>query len=165
MITVLMLMTTTLASNALVVASRRPAVAAERDALVRAAGRHDVHRLFELSGRAAALPTDAPARPPAVAESIKLQRQAVAPKRAVPTGSMWDRLAVCESSGNWSSSVGMFEGGLQFLPATWDEYKPPGMPDAAHRASREQQIAVAERVLVGQGWEAWPVCSRRLGLN
>lgn len=164
-ITALMLLTTALATVALVLAWRRPAAGDERAALVRAAGRHDVHRLVELGGRAPAPRTVADPRPPAVAEATKLQRKAVEPPRAVPAGSMWDRLAVCESSGDWSTNVGMYEGGLQFLPATWDEYKRPGMPEAAHHATREQQIAVAERVLVGQGWEAWPVCSRRLGLR
>jgi hypothetical protein len=32
-----------------------------------------------------------------------------------------------------------------------------------HRASRSEQVKVAQRVLRAQGWKAWPVCSRKLG--
>jgi hypothetical protein len=81
---------------------------------------------------------------------------------AVP-GSTWDRLAQCESSGNWSANTGNgFSGGLQFTPSTWKAFGGQGV---AHQASREQQIAVAERVLKGQGWGAWPACSKKLGLR
>lgn len=78
---------------------------------------------------------------------------------------VWDRLAVCEASGNWASTVGLYEGGLQFHPQTWDAYKPAGYPAAAYQASREQQIHVAEKVLAAQGWGAWPACSSKLGLR
>jgi hypothetical protein len=81
---------------------------------------------------------------------------------AVP-GGVWDKLAQCESSGNWSINTGNgFSGGLQFTPSTWRAF---GGKGAAHNASRGEQIAVAERVLKGQGWGAWPACSRKLGLR
>lgn len=77
--------------------------------------------------------------------------------------SVWDRLAECESGGNWGISTGNgFYGGLQFDAGTWTAYGGSGY---AHQASREQQIAVAERVLAAQGWSAWPACSARLGLR
>jgi hypothetical protein len=76
---------------------------------------------------------------------------------------VWDRLAQCESTGNWKINSGNgFFGGLQFTLSTWRGFGGQGMP---HQASREQQIAVAERVLAGQGWKAWPVCSSKLGLR
>lgn len=87
------------------------------------------------------------------------------------TSSVWDRLAQCESNGEWDYGPhsgwgsGIYEGGVQFHPTTWDAYRDPSMPDAAYRASREQQIVVAERVLAAQGWRAWPSCSRKLGLR
>ncbi len=87
-----------------------------------------------------------------------------APKAAAG-GSVWDRLAQCESSGNWSSNVGTFDGGLQFLPSTWRAYGGAQYAPYANQATRQQQIAVAERVLAGQGWRAWPACSRKLGLR
>ena len=73
--------------------------------------------------------------------------------------SVWDRVAQCESGGNWNTNTGNgFSGGLQFTPSTWRAF---GGTGEAYNASREQQIAVAERVLAGQGWGAWPVCSRK----
>ncbi|KSU70503.1 LysM domain-containing protein [Pseudarthrobacter enclensis] len=81
---------------------------------------------------------------------------------ATPT-STWDALAQCESGGNWSTNTGNgFSGGLQFTSSTWQAYGGTGSPADA---SREQQIAVAERVQASQGWGAWPSCSSQLGLN
>ena len=91
---------------------------------------------------------------------------ASAANAAVPTAtssSVWDSLAQCESSGNWGINTGNgYSGGLQFSPSTWAAY---GGTGSAANASREQQIAVAERVQAGQGWGAWPSCSAKLGLT
>ena len=77
--------------------------------------------------------------------------------------SPWDALAQCESGGNWSINTGNgYSGGLQFSPTTWAAY---GGTGSAADASREQQIAVAERVQASQGWGAWPSCSAQLGLS
>jgi nucleoid-associated protein YgaU len=68
----------------------------------------------------------------------------------------WDRVAQCESGGNWSINTGNgYYGGLQFLPSTWRAYGGTGSPQ---NASRAEQIRVAENVLDGQGIGAWPVC-------
>jgi hypothetical protein len=85
--------------------------------------------------------------------------------RQVVGESIWDRLAQCESGGNWSSNVGTFDGGLQFHPGTWRAYGGTQYAPAANQATREQQITVAQRVLAAQGWGAWPACSRKLGLR
>ena len=75
--------------------------------------------------------------------------------------SVWDKVAQCESGGNWSTNTGNgYYGGLQFSASTWRAY---GGSGSAHNASRGEQIAVAERVLAAQGWGAWPVCSRKAG--
>ena len=91
---------------------------------------------------------------------------ASAANAAVPTAtssSVWDSLAQCESSGNWGINTGNgYAGGLQFSPSTWAAY---GGTGSAASASREQQIAVAERVQAGQGWGAWPSCAAKLGLT
>jgi resuscitation-promoting factor RpfA len=77
--------------------------------------------------------------------------------------SAWDRLASCESGGNWSTNTGNgYYGGIQFNATTWHRYGGSGMP---HQASKAQQIAVAERTLAAQGWGAWPACSRKMGLH
>jgi hypothetical protein len=72
------------------------------------------------------------------------------------SGVNWDAVAECESGGNWSADTGNgFYGGLQFKPSTWDTNGGVGSPADA---SRDEQIAVAERVLASQGPEAWPKC-------
>ena len=83
---------------------------------------------------------------------------------AAASGStVWDQLAQCESSGTWSINTGNgFSGGLQFTASTWAAYGGTGSPS---NASREQQIAVAQRVQASQGWGAWPACSAKLGLR
>jgi nucleoid-associated protein YgaU len=70
----------------------------------------------------------------------------------------WDAIARCESSGNWAINTGNgFYGGLQFTLSTWRANGGVGNPA---NATREQQIAVAERVLTSQGIGAWPVCGK-----
>ncbi|MHA7268191.1 transglycosylase family protein [Arthrobacter sp. HLT1-20] len=78
-------------------------------------------------------------------------------------GGTWDALAQCESGGDWAINTGNgFSGGLQFTPSTWAAFGGTGSPE---NASREAQIAVAERVQAGQGWGAWPACAAQLGLS
>ena len=80
--------------------------------------------------------------------------------------SVWDKVAKCESSGNWSyNGSSGFDGGLQFLDSTWDAYKPKSYPASANLATKAQQIVVAEKVLASQGANAWPVCSVQAGLK
>jgi len=87
---------------------------------------------------------------------------AAAPANAA-SGSTWDQLAQCESGGNWAINTGNgYYGGLQFNLGTWQANGGAGNPASA---SREAQIAVAERVLASQGWGAWPACSAQLGLS
>lgn len=84
------------------------------------------------------------------------------PASATPTR-VWDRIAECESGQNWNTNTGNgYSGGLQFHPETWRAY---GGRGPAHKASKDHQIEVAERVLAKQGWGAWPVCSRRAGMR
>jgi resuscitation-promoting factor RpfA len=86
------------------------------------------------------------------------------PAANAATDSTWDRVAQCESGGNWQISTGNgFQGGLQFTPTTWSGFGGVAFAPTANQATREQQIVVAERVLAGQGWNAWPVCSKKAG--
>lgn len=81
---------------------------------------------------------------------------------ATPGGSVWDRLAQCESGGNWHINTGNgFYGGLQFHPTSWRGVGGTGLP---HEASREEQIFRAQQLQQVQGFGAWPGCARRLGL-
>jgi nucleoid-associated protein YgaU len=82
----------------------------------------------------------------------------VAPAAHAAPSVNWDAIAQCESSGNWAANTGNgFFGGLQFTQSTWKAFGGSGTPQ---HASREQQIAVAEKVLDGQGIGAWPVCGK-----
>jgi resuscitation-promoting factor RpfB len=77
--------------------------------------------------------------------------------------SVWDRLAQCESGGNWSINTGNgFYGGLQFTASTWRAMGGSGLP---HQASRETQIAVAKKLQAAAGWGQWPACTSKLGLR
>ncbi|MEU6393760.1 transglycosylase family protein [Streptomyces sp. NPDC046939] len=79
-------------------------------------------------------------------------------------GGVWDRIARCESGGNWHTSTGNgYYGGLQFSAGTWRAYGGGAYAPTADRATRAQQIAVAARVQRAQGWGAWPACSARAG--
>jgi resuscitation-promoting factor RpfA len=82
------------------------------------------------------------------------------------TSKTWDRLASCESGGNWHINTGNgYYGGLQFSAGTWLAYGGGKYASRADLASRAEQIAIAEKVLKGSGWGAWPACSARLGLT
>lgn len=83
-----------------------------------------------------------------------------APAPAPTSGANWDGLAQCESGGNWHINSGNgFYGGLQFHHQTWVGFGGLAYASRADLASREQQIAIAEKVLAVQGRGAWPGCS------
>lgn len=91
------------------------------------------------------------------------QRQAVQPPSRA---SVWHALAECESNGRWDyNGPSGYDGGLQFHPGTWNNYKPASFPAYAYQATPAQQMQVAELVLASEGWGAWPACSRKLGLR
>jgi hypothetical protein len=80
------------------------------------------------------------------------------------TGVQWDRVAQCESGGNWHIDTGNgYYGGLQFSEQTWTSFDTDHYASRADLASRREQIDVANRVLSAQGWGAWPVCSQYAG--
>jgi murein DD-endopeptidase MepM/ murein hydrolase activator NlpD len=80
--------------------------------------------------------------------------------------SVWDKVAACESGGDWHINTGNgYYGGLQFSASTWAAYGGEHYAGSADRATEGEQITVAQRVLQGQGPGAWPVCSVRAGLT
>jgi len=80
--------------------------------------------------------------------------------------SSWDRLAGCESGGNWAINTGNgYYGGLQFADGTWDGWGGERFASRADLASKAEQIVVAARLLDSSGWGSWPACSSRLGLG
>src|SRR5690625_7275131 len=99
----------------------------------------------------------------AAAAAVSLPFLAFATPASADTGNTWDQLAECESGGDWNIDTGNgYAGGLQFQQSTWEAYGGSGDPA---NASREEQIAVAEQVLDGQGWGPLPGCSPPLGLS
>ncbi|WP_198157880.1 transglycosylase family protein, partial [Mycobacterium celatum] len=77
---------------------------------------------------------------------------ALAGHASAATDGEWDQVARCESGGNWSINTGNgYQGGLQFNRGTWAAHGGGEFAPAANMATREQQIAIAERVLATQG--------------
>lgn len=84
---------------------------------------------------------------------------ALAGQAAAATDGEWDQVARCESGGNWAINTGNgYHGGVQFSASTWSSHGGGQYAPSAELATKEQQIAVAERVLATQGRGAWPVC-------
>ena len=80
--------------------------------------------------------------------------------------SAWDRLAGCESGGNWGINTGNgYYGGLQFADGTWDGNGGEKYASRADLATRAEQIVIASKLLNSSGWGPWPACSSRLGLG
>ncbi|MFA5004120.1 MAG: transglycosylase family protein [Candidatus Saccharimonadales bacterium] len=121
-----------------------------------------------------ALPIPAPAPAPiasaTVAPTTRAYR-AVSPRPVTPAPtavlasadtSVWDRIAACESGGNWAINTGNgYYGGLQFTLSSWRAVGGTGYPN---QASKAEQIARAQMLQARQGWNAWPVCSHRAGM-
>ncbi|MEV6876718.1 transglycosylase family protein [Amycolatopsis sp. NPDC051128] len=82
---------------------------------------------------------------------------------AIGDTSVWDRIAQCESTGNWAINNGNgYYGGLQFDKRTWDAYGGDQYAAYPHQATKAQQIAIAEKVRDARGgYSAWPVCGKR----
>ncbi|WP_257181423.1 resuscitation-promoting factor [Corynebacterium cystitidis] len=115
-------------------------------------------------------------KPTTIARGTKAPQQTVTPAvgasasasaaPAVANGSVWDSLAQCESGGNWSINTGNgYYGGLQFSQSTWAAYGGTQYAPTANQATREQQIAIAQKTQASQGWGAWPACTAKLGIR
>ena len=102
---------------------------------------------------------------PAPKAPVKKRVVNTAPAPAIADGSVWDRLARCESGGNWAINTGNgYYGGLQFNAGTWLSNGGGQYAPYAHLATREQQIDIAQHLHAARGFSPWPACSRKLGL-
>ncbi|MFJ4340880.1 transglycosylase family protein [Streptomyces sp. NPDC088915] len=89
-----------------------------------------------------------------------------APSALAASVATWDKVAQCESSGNWSINTGTgYYGGLQFKLSTWKDYGGSRYATYPHLATKKEQILIGEKVLAGQGERAWPTCGPRAGLG
>ena len=87
----------------------------------------------------------------------------LAPAAAAASGGVWDRLAQCESGGNWSINTGNgYYGGLQFSLGTWRAY---GGTGSRTRTARPSRSPSRKKLQAAAGWGQWPACSRKLGLR
>ncbi|GHI86125.1 transglycosylase family protein [Streptomyces xanthophaeus] len=78
----------------------------------------------------------------------------------------WNKVAACESTNTWNINSGNgYYGGLQFSQSTWRAFGGTAYAARADLATKDQQIAVAEKVLGGQGPQAWPACGKKAGLS
>jgi len=85
---------------------------------------------------------------------------------ATAATSVWDKVAMCESSGRWDIDTGNgYYGGLQFSPSTWKGYGGLTYAKQANLATRLQQIKIGQKTLASQGPNAWPTCSKKAGLT
>ncbi|WP_435084049.1 transglycosylase family protein [Gordonia hongkongensis] len=90
----------------------------------------------------------------------------VLPAADVVTAADWDAVAKHESGGNWKINTGNgYYGGLQFAASTWTGAGGGQYAPTADKATREQQMEVANRVLGSQGWGAWPTTSKTAGVT
>lgn len=99
--------------------------------------------------------------------SAMVRRDRSATRAAAPAASgggapssRWDRIARCESGGNWNyglvtNRTGTYSGGLMIWTKAWDAYGGNEFASDAYLASKAQQIIVAERILADRGWRAW----------
>jgi uncharacterized protein YabE (DUF348 family) len=93
----------------------------------------------------------------------KVVARGTAEAPSVPGNSVFDRLAQCESGGNWQANTGNgYYGGVQFSAQTWRAVGGTGLP---HEHSREEQIKRATILQKQSGWGQWPSCSSKLGLR
>lgn len=121
------------------------------------------HKDEQLASRPMPVATvEAPAAPVAPVPTASARTTAVN-TTSVASGNVWDRLAQCESGGNWATNTGNgYYGGLQFSLGSWQAVGGSGLPSDA---SREEQIMRGEQLRAMQGWGAWPACSSKLGLR
>jgi LysM repeat protein len=127
--------------------------------LLPAKGEKLKHRPLPTPALTRVVSVERPAAPTSSSRRVTVTRSTAAPA----SGGVWDRLAQCESGGNWGINTGNgYSGGLQFSAGTW---RANGGSGSASSASRAEQIRVAERVRASQGWGAWPACSSKLGLR
>ena len=93
-------------------------------------------------------------KPKPAAEAAAANTGAAAP--AMMNEAMWDKIAQCESGGNWSINSGNgYYGGLQFDVRTWLGSGGGAYAPNAAGATKAQQIDIANRVYAQRGLQPW----------
>lgn len=107
-----------------------------------------------------------PPAPRAPAPEREEKKEPTPSSSAKAADGTWDRLAQCESSGDWAISTGNgYHGGLQFDKGTWSDFGGTKYAPTADGATKEQQIEIATKVRDARGgYGSWPACANKLGL-
>ena len=101
-------------------------------------------------------------QPSAQTEKVGTKSRPAPAVSSSSSGVNWDAVAACESGGNWHINTGNgFYGGLQFNESTWMSNGGGAYASRPDLASRDQQIAVANRLYASRGLSPWPVCGAR----
>ncbi|MEU2223528.1 transglycosylase family protein [Streptomyces sp. NPDC018347] len=113
------------------------------------------------------MPRSSTARLPLITLSLAGATLALLPGTAEAASvTTWEKVADCESRGNWSINTGnSYYGGLQFSLSTWNAYGGSAYAAYPHQATENEQILIGEKVLAAQGEQAWPLCGPRAGLG
>ncbi|MFZ6004726.1 MAG: transglycosylase family protein [Actinomycetota bacterium] len=141
-----------------------------RDELIHsrgALGGSEVHSQSTADATPASIAVASPPAQPAVAAAVAAPPPAPTPTPTPASAgdpndpASWDRLAQCESGGNWSINTGNgYYGGLQFSLSSWRAVGGTGYP---HEHSRDTQIEMGRRLHAEGGWSHWPACTRSFG--
>ena len=100
--------------------------------------------------------TTTPAATPAATTAAPVATSTSTAGLDLSNAAMWDKVAQCESGGNWHINTGNgYYGGLQFLTSTWLAHGGGQFAPRADLASREQQITVANRIYATSGLSQW----------
>ena len=109
-----------------------------------------------------ALTSDVKPLPP-ITPAPPAPRAVAPPAPTAPSSGVWAELRQCESSDNYADNTGNgYYGAYQFSEATWQSLGYSGLPSDAAPALQDQ---AAERLQARNGWNQWPACARRLGLD
>ncbi|HEX4720933.1 MAG TPA: transglycosylase family protein [Pseudonocardiaceae bacterium] len=85
--------------------------------------------------------------------------------KPLPDDVVWDRIAQCESGGNWAINTGNgYYGGLQFNLPTWNSNGGAAYAARPDLATKAEQIAIADKVRAARGYEPW-TCATILGIH
>ena len=76
---------------------------------------------------------------------------------------LWDKMANCETGGNWAASGQKYQGGLGIFFQNWNYYGGRKFAPIAGQATKYEQIIVAEKIQHDHGWHAWG-CASKIGL-
>ena len=80
-----------------------------------------------------------------VSQSVQIKKSLTYTKKPKATNKFWDKLAWCETNGDWKNG-GNWAGGLGIAQSTWYGFGGREFAKSPHLATKEEQIIVAHRI-------------------